>query len=137
MKSSPISNVQPDRPAPSTEEVATVLAKIWRQVLETDEVGMQDDFFQRGGDSLAAAHVAVEIEKTFGRKLGLADLMQAPTVGKMAYLISRQCEPAPLPVLVGLQRGGSRPPFFCVHPVGGAVHCYTELASHLAPEQPC
>jgi thioesterase domain-containing protein len=38
--------------------------------------------------------------------------------------------------LVGLQTGGSQRPFFFVHPVGGSVFCYTELARALGPDQP-
>ncbi|MBZ4419378.1 non-ribosomal peptide synthetase [Myxococcus sp. RHSTA-1-4] len=39
-------------------------------------------------------------------------------------------------LLVPLQAGGSRPPFFCVHAVGGTVSGYAELARHLGSEQP-
>ena len=38
--------------------------------------------------------------------------------------------------LVALQPGGSNQPFFCVHPGGGNVLCYVELARHLGPDQP-
>ena len=38
--------------------------------------------------------------------------------------------------LVAIQPGGSRRPFFCVHPVGGTVLCYAGLARHLGPDQP-
>jgi thioesterase domain-containing protein len=39
-------------------------------------------------------------------------------------------------VIVPIQPQGSRPPFFCVHPVGGGVFCYRALARHLGSEQP-
>ncbi|HEX2252400.1 MAG TPA: thioesterase domain-containing protein [Thermoanaerobaculia bacterium] len=38
--------------------------------------------------------------------------------------------------LVAIQPQGGRPPFFCVHPSGGSVLCYLELARRLGPEQP-
>ncbi len=38
--------------------------------------------------------------------------------------------------LVGIQPRGSRPPFFCVHPAGGTVFCYSALARQLGTEQP-
>jgi acyl transferase domain-containing protein/thioesterase domain-containing protein len=38
--------------------------------------------------------------------------------------------------LVGLQTGGSRRPFFCVHPSGGNVFCFVHLARHLGNDQP-
>ncbi|MGB9181180.1 MAG: amino acid adenylation domain-containing protein [Pyrinomonadaceae bacterium] len=39
-------------------------------------------------------------------------------------------------MLVAIQPQGSQPPFFCVHPIGGGVFCYRELAHHLGPDQP-
>ena len=42
----------------------------------------------------------------------------------------------PKSLLVPIQPQGSLPPFFCVHPVGGGVFCYLELARYLGPDQP-
>ncbi|GAB4200472.1 MAG: hypothetical protein Tsb002_36620 [Wenzhouxiangellaceae bacterium] len=41
-----------------------------------------------------------------------------------------------LDILVPIQPKGSRPPLFCVHPIGGGVLCYGELAGELGPDQP-
>lgn len=38
--------------------------------------------------------------------------------------------------LVAIQPGGTKPPFFCVHPIGGNVLCYLDLARHLGKDQP-
>src|SRR5205823_1918690 len=38
--------------------------------------------------------------------------------------------------LVAIQSGGARRPFFCVHPGGGEVLCYYDLARALGPDQP-
>ena len=43
---------------------------------------------------------------------------------------------APQNSLVAIQPTGNRPPFFCVHPAGGHVFCYMELARRLGSEQP-
>jgi thioesterase domain-containing protein len=39
-------------------------------------------------------------------------------------------------MLVAIQPQGSLPPFFCVHPIGGSVFCYRDLARHLGSDQP-
>jgi amino acid adenylation domain-containing protein len=39
-------------------------------------------------------------------------------------------------MLVAIQSKGSLPPFFCVHPVGGSIFCYRDLARRLGSEQP-
>ena len=38
--------------------------------------------------------------------------------------------------IVRIHEGGDRAPFFCVHPVGGNVFCYAQLARHLSAQQP-
>ena len=38
--------------------------------------------------------------------------------------------------MVGIQTGGSKRPFFCVHPAGGTVHAFIPLSRRLGPDQP-
>jgi thioesterase domain-containing protein len=49
---------------------------------------------------------------------------------------ARGAELAPHSPLVAIQPGGDRRPFFCVHPAGGHIFCYVELARHLGAQQP-
>jgi thioesterase domain-containing protein/acyl carrier protein len=120
-------------PGPRMEQA---LAAIWRRVLELDRIGVHDDFFRLGGDSIAAAQVLVAVQREFGRSLSLGALFRAPTVEGMAALIERAAEPPPTPCLVALQPGGSKPPFFCVHSVGGDTLSFVALAGHFPPDQP-
>ena len=54
----------------------------------------------------------------------------------VAPAVTRGARPAAPKILVPLQTGnGSRPPFFCVHAIGGSVFSYAELARCLGPEQ--
>ena len=120
----------------SVSPIETKLAEIWAEILGLENVGFQDDFFELGGDSLAAAELVVKVQKLFGPTLPLTILMQAPTVESLAGVIRRHNGlPAWSPV-VELQPHGSRPPFFCVHPVGGEVLCFVNLAREMAPDQP-
>ncbi len=48
----------------------------------------------------------------------------------------RKARGGPKSLLVPIQPQGSLTPFFCVHPIGGGVFCYRELAQHLGPDQP-
>jgi thioesterase domain-containing protein/acyl carrier protein len=122
--------------APAYTATEQRLAGIWRRALELEHIGREDDFFQLGGDSLAAAQVMFEIERTFGRKLPLTVLQEAPTLKALTAHLERQRTPAPWSCVVALQPLGSNPPFFCVHGAGGSVLGLTDLARHSAPEQP-
>jgi len=112
------------------------LVQIWEDVLNVYPVGVQDCFFERGGHSLLAVRLMALIQQQFGKSLPLASLFQNSTIEHQANLVLQQTDSVPFSPLVAIQTAGSQPPFFCVHPVGGNVLCYFELARHLGKEQP-
>ncbi|HEX3531512.1 MAG TPA: AMP-binding protein, partial [Thermoanaerobaculia bacterium] len=131
----------PDRgPAPGfvapRTAVEEVLAEIWSELLGLDHVGVHDNFFERGGHSLLAVLLMARIEKRLGTTLPLAALFAAPTLEALAALAARSGTHKGRAPLVAIKPQGHRTPFFCVHPVGGNVLCYLDLAVHLAPDQP-
>jgi thioesterase domain-containing protein/acyl carrier protein len=135
----------PDRgPAPGLvaprNPAEEILAEIWAELLGFESVGVHDNFFERGGHSLLAVRLMAGIEKRFGKTLPLSVLFTAPTVESLAALLSQSASPSGhqerRSPLVAIKPRGERPPFFVVHPVGGNVLCYLDLAHHLAPEQP-
>ena len=76
------------------------------------------------------------IQQCFGKELPLSTLFEGATVEHLACILRQQAGPIPWSPLVAIQPGGSNPAFFCVHPGGGNVLCYVDLAHHLGPEQP-
>jgi thioesterase domain-containing protein/acyl carrier protein len=122
----------PVGPRSRTEQA---LAEIWRQTLELDRLGVRDDFFELGGDSVAASQVLVAVQREFGRSFPLAALFKAPTVEAMAELIERAAEP-PHPLPGRPPAGGTQPPFFCVHGVGGDALAFVGLARRFSADQP-
>jgi thioesterase domain-containing protein/acyl carrier protein len=121
---------------PPRAHVEKKLAEIWCHALGLDQVGLRDDFFRLGGDSLAAAQVVVEIKRALGRDLPITALHDAPTVEALAAAVVRPTAPAAWSPLVALQPRGSGPPFFCVHGAGGCVLGLADLARLFAPHQP-
>ncbi|HEX7314160.1 MAG TPA: alpha/beta fold hydrolase, partial [Pyrinomonadaceae bacterium] len=115
------------------------LAQIWQDVLAAPTVGVQDNFFDRGGHSLLAVRLLARIRQTMGVNLPVSVFFkQQPTIEHLALYIRQQSggprqEFSPL---VEIQRGTSGTAFFCVHPSGGNVLCYAELAQHLGADQP-
>ncbi|HYH80464.1 MAG TPA: amino acid adenylation domain-containing protein, partial [Longimicrobium sp.] len=112
------------------------LADVWREVLGVERVGAADDFFALGGHSLLAVKLATRIRQRFGRELPLAELFRSPTLRALASRIESGAEDGPASPLVAIHAGGTRPPLFCVHPAGGTVFRYTDLARRLGPDQP-
>ena len=125
----------PELVAPRTP-VEEILTEIWAEVLGLERAGIRDNFFERGGHSLLAVLLMSRIEKRLGKTLAVAALFAAPTPETMAAALAQGGEAQRRPLLVAIKPQGEEAPFFCVHPVGGNVLCYLDLARHLAPEQP-
>jgi amino acid adenylation domain-containing protein len=64
------------------------LAQIWGEVLELDEIGIHDDFFHLGGDSLAATRVVSRVVDQFQLEMPLQSLFRSSTVADMATVIT-------------------------------------------------
>ena len=73
--------------APTTEVEADVGA-IWREVLALDEIGLDHDFFDVGGHSLAALKVVAEVGERFGVELPADAIFDAPTLEEFASLVA-------------------------------------------------
>ncbi|MQA67497.1 MAG: alpha/beta fold hydrolase, partial [Alphaproteobacteria bacterium] len=101
--------------------------------LGLDRVGLNEDFFILGGDSLQAVDLFLRIEKEIGRRLPRSVLFEAGTVAKMAERIE---DFVPSSCVVPIQTKGDRPPFFCVHDGNGQVLNYRELSRFVGDKQP-
>ena len=112
------------------------LVKLWENLLNHRPIGIRDNFFNRGGHSMLAVRLFTEIEKVSGKNLPLATLFQAPTVEQLALLLRADGWTPPWSSLVAMKPGGSRPPFFCVHGVGGNIVEFFDLVRNMDPDQP-
>ena len=119
---------------PRTSMEARLVA-IWQQLLGFSDIGVTDDFFDLGGHSLLAVRLFLEIESQFDRQLSVSALTEAPTIERLAHLLSQPEEPRDWSPLIALQQG-TRPPFFLVHGIGGEVLSFAPLARRLGPDQP-
>ena len=119
-----------NRPATALE---AKLQRLWSEVLGLDHVGLNEDFFMLGGDSLQAVELFLRVEKETGRRLPRSVLFEAGTAARMAQRIE---ETAPSPCLVPIQPKGKSPPFFCVHDGNGQVLNYQNLSRFLGDAQP-
>lgn len=121
---------------PPTNETERKLKEIWQKTLNISEIGIRDNFFTLGGDSLLAVSLFVEIENVFGKHLPLTVLIDSPTIEKMAEQVDTQNSASKLKYLVPIKSEGSETPLFCMHAAGGNVLFYRDLANELDDEQP-
>ena len=121
---------------PPRDDLELQLQKIWEKVLGMKSIGIRDNFFDLGGHSLLAVRLFDHIEKQLGKNLPLVTLFQAPTIEELASILRQQAWSALWSSLVAIQPGGSKPPFFCIHEIGGSILYYQGLAHHLGSEHP-
>jgi acyl carrier protein len=77
--------------------VETTIAELWQQVLCVEAVGIDEPFFQLGGRSLQLMRIHAGLERTFGRKIGVAEMFSRPTVRELAQLIEAPTAERPVP----------------------------------------
>jgi amino acid adenylation domain-containing protein len=73
--------------AAPTNEIEEKLVQLWRQVLEVPTLGIDDNFFHLGGESLRAMRALSQINAAFNCRLSLPRIFEAPTIRQMARLV--------------------------------------------------
>lgn len=68
-------------------ETEKAIAAVWRDLLKKDQIGIEDDFFDIGGNSLAATALVSRLSSTFGVTVRLASLFEEPTIAALANVI--------------------------------------------------
>ncbi|MER7701949.1 amino acid adenylation domain-containing protein [Kitasatospora sp. NPDC097605] len=122
--------------APPGDEHERALVGILAELLELPTVGVRDNFFDIGGTSLTAMRLVMTIEKRYGVGVPLSAFVAAPTVAGLAERLRAGEPAAEFDPVVPIRTGGSEPPLFLVHPLGGHVLCYVRLARHLPEDRP-
>jgi amino acid adenylation domain-containing protein len=73
--------------SPPANPIEEKLVQIWRQILEVPRLGVDDNFFHLGGESLRATRAVSQMNMAFNCRLTLPRLFEAPTVRQMARLV--------------------------------------------------
>ncbi|WP_281728954.1 non-ribosomal peptide synthetase [Gordonia paraffinivorans] len=126
--------------APSTP-LERVVVGVFEELLETERVGVDDNFFDLGGQSLIAARLLSVLTERTGRRLPLQTLFADATPRAIAARLAESAggegtADDGLGVLLPLRTEGERKPLFCVHPFTGLAWSYRELLDHLPEDRP-
>ena len=111
------------------------LLAVWQSVLGIDSVGVEDDFFEIGGDSLSVATLAAKISENFGCTLYVSTIYSHRTVAAQAELLNCDAVVERRPISA-FRAQGTRPPLFFVHPSMTGTKLYKRMVRWLDPDQP-
>ena len=132
----------------STDE-EKLLTQIWKDKLNVKEVGIHDDFFSVGGNSLIAIQLISAISKQTGFNIPMTALFEVPTIYSLAKLIEpadkqksrgvQDDEVTKAPdykSLVPIRTEGSKIPMYIIHGAGSYVMKLKGLAKYVDKDQP-
>jgi len=124
------------------------ICQLWEKSLGVSTVGIHDNYFDLGGDSLRAVSIVDKLVTKYKTPIATHILIQKPTVAELSdYIKSVTQHPEAAGTedndqaytlsLVTIQKGSERKqPLFMVHPIGGEVYFYRDLAHQLGADQP-
>ncbi|MGW7432855.1 thioesterase domain-containing protein [Streptomyces sp. NPDC054861] len=122
---------------PGQSLVEQALVEIWKTTLDRPSVGLDDDFFTTGGDSLLALVTIEQINQRLGWSLNMGDLLRYRTISALsankAQLQAANTERS----VIRMSNQGSRTPLLFIHPGLGLVDGYARLVRLLGTDRGC
>ncbi len=94
--------------AAAANELEDRILQVWKSAIGSDEVGVEDNFFDVGGHSILAVQVLRELEQALGRTIAITDLFRFPTVRSFARHMGAADGSAPTAAQQAVDRARAR-----------------------------
>jgi amino acid adenylation domain-containing protein len=111
------------------------LASVWEKVLKRGPVGLDDNYFAIGGDSIRSIRI-ISLARKEGLELKPHHIFTHQTVRDLAAALDREVVEDEARTVVPLRRTGAKSPLFCIHAGGGHVFFYQPLSNSLPEDRP-
>jgi len=121
---------------PATDELEKQLVTIWEEQIGINGIGVTDDFFEVGGDSLIGALLFAAVEEILGKNLPVSTLLTVPTVRKQAELIRTGNIAQSFSPIIPINTSGDHAPLFFIPGKGGYPTRIRHLAKKIDPRTP-
>lgn len=132
----PESQASSENYTPPVSSIEKTLVSIWEEVLGIEKIGIHDNYFEIGGDSILSIQI---ISKARDKDLLLepTSILRHQTVQKLAKSISSHSDTEEdWSSVIPMKTSGDRPPLFCIHSGGAHVMFYRDFAQEMAEETP-
>jgi thioesterase domain-containing protein/acyl carrier protein len=111
------------------------LVQIWEQLLKRERVGVTDNFFSLGGQSLLAVLLVSRMERELGVRLPLSRVLEHPTIEALASCIETPA-PARKGHLITVSSRGKATPLVLISGIGGFGFIFHGLGNYLGNDHP-
>jgi acyl carrier protein len=91
----PPTTVGPAPTALDEADIAARLTAIWAEAIGSGGIGVDEDFFELGGNSLTAVGLMSTVRQEFAVELSIAALFDFPTIASLAKAILEQLRSSP------------------------------------------
>jgi surfactin family lipopeptide synthetase C len=112
------------------------LLQLWEETLGVEGIGVKDNFFDLGGNSLLAVTLMANVRRRFGIEIPLPALFEDATIEHLAGILAQKSGALSWSPLVALRPGGYKTPLYFIHPSGGSVLCYLPLVRSMDADRP-
>ena len=108
------------------------LLKIWKKTLSTNEIGIYDNFFEFGGDSLTALNLMISLEKQTGTRYPLSFILENPSIATQSAALQKKITTPNFNILNTLSYHSNVPDIFIAASGHGDILRLSNLADSLA-----
>ncbi|MGF1507998.1 MAG: alpha/beta fold hydrolase [Myxococcota bacterium] len=122
----------PDTSPTSVFEEATL--RVFREVMQDSDMGLDDDFFESGGDSITAVELSIALERQLAVPLNISALIEAPTPRGLAAMVERSAYAPSSRRIVRFSGDGSKATdttLFCLPGIGGNALTFRAVGKEL------
>ncbi len=135
LKKDMVSNSSEKGLRPSTPMESKIM-ELWKELLGLESIGMNDNFFHIGGDSILSIRFIAKAKKA-GILITPNQIFDHQTVAELArFVTENESKSDQWDYLVTLRKEGSKLPLFCVHAGGGHVFFYNILTKYIDADRP-
>ena len=117
------------------DPVKQKLTEVWCHLLRMKHIRVSDNFFDLGGDSLAAIDLFCWIEEEYGKRVSPSTLYERPTIEQLAAIIAETPKSGPASCIIPIRMKGLGPPLFVIPNILGNSLFYSELLNYLDRDQ--
>jgi amino acid adenylation domain-containing protein len=133
---SPTGRALPSGYVAPRNELERRMASIWQDVLQCERIGVTDDFFALGGQSLLAVMLVSRVERELGERIPLSRVLERPNIEALVESMRQPIAVCAPRHLVTLNSQGTRPPLVLISGIGGFGFMFQGLCSRLGDRQP-
>jgi len=131
----PAPRIERDMALPANDKEKAIL-DIWKDTLDIGDIGVTENFFDIGGQSLMAVRIVSRLKMRHPEwPLSIADMFNHPTVRDLALAIDGSRDETGVD-MVYLRRNGDRPVLYCFPGLLVSTREYMRLVDYLGPQQP-